>query len=455
MFSSPLAGEGRISTRGTSVRNSGEGWCLRHGTLLGFCGTLQVIPGWFRKVGRLYQADRKINSRVSKPDLQHVILNCLRQDNTLNIGGTYHVILNLFQDLKNKVKPLSLNPSPQGGEGCQSVSEQRLEGFAKAKTATPFIASEQERHDTLLVVGRHYQTDNKIDKGSNTNYNSNIMNYKSESKNVSEAHRNHKPHATHSKKFLVPYCLSNLVSSQKTAFTLAEVLITLGIIGIVAAMTIPTLVTNIRNKGYVERFFKTYSVLQNASNMIVAEVGDPVNWSWAQYGEEDTGGNDSIVDLYRKYLKVAYECGADVLYKGDACHISPFEYKYLNGQKGTDNCIAMPSQFNYCLFSSGNQLVLSDGSLIGFTFKTHSNGIRWGLPDLLFTIDVNGRSGPNQIGRDVFFVYLKKNEHGKIRPYTNEEFRDGGTDYRNTCEDTTQLGFSCAYRIFQERKMNY
>ena len=36
---------------------------------------------------------------------------------------------------------------------CQSVSEQRLKGFAKAKTATPFIASEQERHDNILNIG--------------------------------------------------------------------------------------------------------------------------------------------------------------------------------------------------------------------------------------------------------------------------------------------------------------
>ena len=45
------------------------------------------------------------------------------------------------------------------------------------------------------------------------------------------------------KKILMPRCLSILMPSKK-AFTLAEVLITLGIIGVVAAMTIPTLITN-------------------------------------------------------------------------------------------------------------------------------------------------------------------------------------------------------------------
>ena len=97
--------------------------CLRHDNILGFGQAINVIP------------------------------HCQRQDNIPGIGGTYRVILNLIQDLKNKVKPLSLNPSPLRGEGCESVSEQRLEGFAKAKTATPFIASEQERQDNTLDIG--------------------------------------------------------------------------------------------------------------------------------------------------------------------------------------------------------------------------------------------------------------------------------------------------------------
>ena len=58
---------------------------------------------------------------------------------------------------------------------------------------------------------------------------------------------------------LVPYCLSNLVSSKKAAFTLAEVLITLGIIGIVAAMTIPTLVSNYQKKVLKTQFTKKYA----------------------------------------------------------------------------------------------------------------------------------------------------------------------------------------------------
>ena len=60
-------------------------------------------------------------------------------------------------------------------------------------------------------------------------------------KYVSEAHSKHKPHTTH---------ITHLTHAKNAAFTLAEVLITLAIIGIVAAMTIPTLVANYQNKAW-------------------------------------------------------------------------------------------------------------------------------------------------------------------------------------------------------------
>ena len=53
---------------------------------------------------------------------------------------------------------------------------------------------------------------------------------------------------------------------MKKAFTLAEVLITLGIIGVVAAMTLPTLVNNTEKKELDAQLTKSYSVLQNAIN---------------------------------------------------------------------------------------------------------------------------------------------------------------------------------------------
>lgn len=60
---------------------------------------------------------------------------------------------------------------------------------------------------------------------------------------------------------------------MKKAFTLAEVLITLGIIGVVAALTIPVLIANTRSLQYRSRFKKTISTLDQAAKMNYAQHG--------------------------------------------------------------------------------------------------------------------------------------------------------------------------------------
>ena len=67
-------------------------------------------------------------------------------------------------------------------------------------------------------------------------------------------------------------------NSRKIAFTLAEVLITLGIIGVVSAMTIPTLIANHRKKVVETKLEKIYSVMNQAINLTNAEYGDVTNW---------------------------------------------------------------------------------------------------------------------------------------------------------------------------------
>ncbi len=71
-------------------------------------------------------------------------------------------------------------------------------------------------------------------------------------------------------------------SQRHTAFTLAEVLITLGIIGVVAALTIPAMVGNYK-KHVVETSLKKYnSILNQAIQMSEAVNGPAVNWEWSK-----------------------------------------------------------------------------------------------------------------------------------------------------------------------------
>ena len=86
---------------------------------------------------------------------------------------------------------------------------------------------------------------------------------------------------------------------QKSAFTLAEVLITLGIIGVVAAMTLPTLVANYRKKVIVTQVKKFYTVMSQATNIAIAENGPMDGWD----GFTSAHNGEEMQHWFDKYLK--------------------------------------------------------------------------------------------------------------------------------------------------------
>ena len=90
---------------------------------------------------------------------------------------------------------------------------------------------------------------------------------------------------------------------KKVAFTLAEVLITLGIIGVVAAMTIPALMTDYRKETTAARVKKFYSVINNAVMFAAAEHGDVSVWMSAP-ANLDYNENLNFVQIYlMPYIK--------------------------------------------------------------------------------------------------------------------------------------------------------
>ena len=80
------------------------------------------------------------------------------------------------------------------------------------------------------------------------------------------------------------------------AFTLAEVLITLGIIGVVAAMTMPALIANYNNHITEVRLKKFYSIFNQAIQQSVAENGDTSTWDYWFNGEYDNEKNETPED---------------------------------------------------------------------------------------------------------------------------------------------------------------
>ena len=94
---------------------------------------------------------------------------------------------------------------------------------------------------------------------------------------------------------------------QCTAFTLAEVLITLGIIGVVAALTLPVLIQNYTNSIAETRLKKFYSIMNQAILQSIADNGEVESWSYFNEGMTDADGNfinqaDKNDESFQKYL---------------------------------------------------------------------------------------------------------------------------------------------------------
>ena len=158
---------------------------------------------------------------------------------------------------------------------------------------------------------------------------------------------------------------------KKLAFTLAEVLITLGIIGVVAAMTMPTLITNYQKRATVAKLKRAYSVIKQAYLMSYDQVGD------LKFSEIRALGKESYFKTYwAPYIQATYcnsfsECG----YTSD-----DYPWKNTDGETvGTYSSLTIVFYTN-------------DGFLYGIYFAS----------GYVF-VDINGPKGPNQLGRDVFW----------------------------------------------------
>ena len=182
---------------------------------------------------------------------------------------------------------------------------------------------------------------------------------------------------------------------MKKAFTLAEVLITLGIIGVVAAMTMPSLIQNYQKKALATQTQKFYSMMSQAVKQYMADYGvdDLRNTPLASDNYEDSESPEamaSIRDFVTKYLKVVQECesieGEDDA--GRLLHNNCFApvYRWLNNS--LDN-------FSYTL----GTYILADGSVIVINYR---GGNKDYPGPILLGVDVNGKKGPNKYGYDYF-----------------------------------------------------
>ena len=173
------------------------------------------------------------------------------------------------------------------------------------------------------------------------------------------------------------------MNKTKDGFTLAEVLITLAIIGVVAAVTLPMLVKNYQKKVFVSRLQKTYSELNNASKLTQAEYGDPNSWDMS------LSGGIFFQTYLAPYLKIA-----SIKPKSE---IEDRTYYQISGTPETGLAVFQQSKS-----SKVNIVTLTNG--VQLLWWNEPNGT---LRE--FYIDVNGIAKPNTFGKDMFMLYFLEN----------------------------------------------
>lgn len=226
------------------------------------------------------------------------------------------------------------------------------------------------------------------------------------------------------------------------AFTIAEVLITLGIIGVVAAMTLPALITRNQNKALEASLKKNYSIILQAFDMYQADNGYRLKASDVNtIGCKNT--KMCLKTRISSYFKILRDCGyggnvstACIPYKGNDNiddESNSKIYKSFNNTKIS----------NLSYFDDG-QFVLSDGSLILIENPT-------GLERVYITVDVNGYlKNPNRWGHDLFTFQLMND--GRILPMgaPDTTFTDKNTYCSATSSDQYN-GIACTYYALSDK----
>ncbi len=218
-------------------------------------------------------------------------------------------------------------------------------------------------------------------------------------------------------------------------FTLAEVLITLGIIGVVAALTIPSLISKYQEQQYINSLKVAYSTLDQAVHMAVNEYGTVDQWNV----QRDAQGGAIIVDNLLPFIKSVKLCQRSS--RGtNKCFAT--SYKGLDGSDFLQNqtpgkSFNLPNGISFHVYSLYSGCNTDSRSLCAYIIT-----------------DINGQKGPNVLGKDTFYFVLLRD---KISPIGKKRVQDiqysDCYPFESNC--LTGDGIGCAAWVLFNGNMDY
>ena len=208
---------------------------------------------------------------------------------------------------------------------------------------------------------------------------------------------------------------------NKHAFTLAEILITLGIIGIVASLTMANVITNYQKKSTVTKLKVAYQTISEAIERAKLDYGDTLEVPESVYTTITLNSNN--INLSKLYFDPYFE-GA-YRYSGKSIQIK--------NKSKTANFI-----LGYSGIGGGDANPLCTTK--GFCYWVINHTTNY----YLIIIDINGPKGPNIAGRDVFLLDIS----GKYIPWKGIRTIEkplGNTPYFNLCDNDTNNTWNGGY----------
>lgn len=207
---------------------------------------------------------------------------------------------------------------------------------------------------------------------------------------------------------------------------MAEVLVTLAIIGFVAAMTIPNLLKNTNDAECISAFKKKFSEISQVFDQMRVENGGSLE---GFFPSSTPSGLDSIIT---QYFNVLYKAGTQNSAGNTVWH-DPNKWYYFNNTNITATCGGCAG---YKLNDGAYMFINADNNIT----TCNDRGIS-GLCTLLY-LDVNGSKKPNTMGKDIYVIYIYKN---KTTPPDVAIPTDGiPSDDEITHCDASHLGYGCA-----------
>lgn len=181
---------------------------------------------------------------------------------------------------------------------------------------------------------------------------------------------------------------SKILSCLKSAFTLAEILITLAIIGVVAAMVIPAITTAADKQATISGYKEAYATLTTAIKMSEATNGTIDTWDFPSAYYNTTQGVSFAQTYLIPYLKISKKCEATTGY-----FITP------KTPIGNNSGYTAPVQY---ILSNGMSICLRTMGVSGRNLAYANTGEK----SINILVDINGNKNPNTLGKDVFSFIL-------------------------------------------------